>query len=271
MTAYEALTAIESRKAADAKLAEMRVTGVDRRTWNTYEPKEQLALAEAGVRPVDPTREQRAAEFADMGKQVWTSLELAAVSGAVGKGGPVPALFKELWGRGVAEAIAAEVAAARAEGRVIEDPSRDRFRNAYDPSPAEANQLRVKMGKAIADAAERAPGGVDAGLLRHAQRFLTAVESGQPVHPAALAALAKSSNADDRLKFIVAAQKLGPLAAEAPGVADALKAMSAGDPSPVVHSRAYAAFGKLSGLLPPEPPAAAPSEPSNGAPAVPGL
>ena len=141
----------------------------------------------------------------------------------------------------------------------MDDPSRERFRGVFEPTPAEARALRMKIATVLASAAEHAPGGIDAGLLSHAQRFFAAAEAGQPLNPAALAALAKSQSTEDRRRFVIEAAKLGPLATEAPGIIDALKGLAAGDPDPVTHSRAYAAFGKLSGLLPAEPPEVKPS------------
>jgi hypothetical protein len=253
LTAYEALAAIDNRKAADARLAEMRAKGVDQRVWDTYQPKEKMALMAAGVRPFKPTLETLTAEWAAQGKAVYTPEDAMALRKRDGKAQhPITA---ELWGKGVPEAVEAEMAEAEKDGRIIGPPLADYGAGVpltgpnspahamFNPTPEAMTGLRVKVTDIL----------IRRENLAHANRFLEATKSGEPIIPARLAGLASSPKAEDRLQFVVAMQKLGKLSAEAPELRSTLEKMALGDSNPAVHSRAYKAFGEITGALPAEP------------------
>ena len=254
LTISEARKQIEDSKADAAWLAGMLAKGIDQREFNTYPSQVRTLLLERGVRPFKVSMETLTAEWAGKGKAVYTPAQALALRKR--DGATQHPITAELWGKGVREAVAAELSEAEKDGRILGPPLADYGAGVpltgpnspahaimFTPTPEAMTGLRVKVTDIL----------IRRENLAHANRFLEATKTGEPIIPARLAGLASSPKAEDRLQFVVAMQKLGKLSAEAPELRSTLEKMALGDNNPAVHSRAYKAFGEITGALPAEP------------------
>jgi len=232
-----AVAALESRRALTAKLAELRKSGLDRREWSALPPDLQKAFLDADIPIRDATPAQIVAEWAAKGKRCYTECECDMV---IQPGGPgtAGALFKEIWGQGVREAIDAEIRLAKAEGRIIPNGTGKNYVSPLNPPPEVKAALREKLSFIM----------LDNGLAAHGKRFFDAFKAGpdaQIVTPGDVKRLAESADPADREAAVVAVQRLGTAGLEAPETVTALQSIAARDANPSVRSRAYAALAAM--------------------------